>query len=145
MKIYTISTDYSPITGLRYCYESECSGEDFYHKCLNKWFYEAYVNNREHIKIILDGGEDGYGPSFRDESFGNLVYDFTLDVINEMLEIVAEGDDIWKEEIENQTFLDWEKRRKEKTEPDKYEEHPAWWRLVDGKLECKVWVSKKEE
>ena len=74
MKTYIISKDYSPFTGLRYCCKSEHSGEDFYHKKLNGWMKDAVENNEE-MTIVLDGGEDGYGPSFLDESFGNLVYE----------------------------------------------------------------------
>lgn len=68
MKTYIVSKDYFPLTGLRYCKRSAHSGEDFYHQKLNTWFADAY-ENQERISVVLDGGEDGYGPSFLDEAF----------------------------------------------------------------------------
>ena len=141
MKEYVLSVDYSPITGLRYCNESDFSGEDFYHRKLNAWFADAYQNN-EQVKIILDGGEDGYGPSFRDEAFGNLVYDFSLDIVKKILIIESPGEELWKEEIEENTFPDWEKRRTKKETPKQTESHDAWYRLIDNKLERKVWENE---
>ena len=138
MKEYVLSVDYSPITGLRYCNESDFSGEDFYHKKLNSWFADAYQNN-EQIKIILDGGEDGYGPSFRDEAFGNLVYDFSLDIVKKILIIESPGEELWKEEIEENTFSDWEKRRVKNKAPKQTDNHDAWYRLIGNKLVQKVW------
>lgn len=139
MKEYIVSVDYSSVTGLRYCDESDFSGEDFYHKKLNGWFADAYLRN-EPIKIILDGGEDGYGPSFRDEAFGNLVYDFSLEVVKRLLVIESPGEILWREEIEENTFPDWEKRRKEADAPKQKNNHPAWYRLVNGELKQEVWT-----
>lgn len=145
MKTYIISKDYSAITGLRYCKKSAHSGEDFYHKKLNGWFKDAYENNEE-ITIVLDGGEDGYGPSFLDESFGNLVYDFTLEVVKRLLHIDSTGDPEWGENIEEETFPDWEDNRIKHIDPIKTEDHEAWYRLTDNNvLEQKVWVDKEEE
>ena len=145
MKTYIISKDYYPVTGLRYCKKSSHSGEDFYHKKLNGWFKDAYENNEE-ITIVLDGGEDGYGPSFLDESFGNLVYDFTLEVVKRLLRIDSAGDPEWGENIEEETFPDWEDNRKKHIDPIKTEDHEAWYRLTENNvLEQKVWVEKKEE
>ena len=110
MKKYIVSKDYSPITGLRYCKKTSHSGEDFYHQKLNGWFAEA-VRSNEEITIILDGGEDGYGPSFLDESFGNLVYDFSLDVVKRLLKIDSSVDPDWGESLEEETFPIWEQNR----------------------------------
>lgn len=143
MKEYIISKDYSPLTGLRYSNKTDHSGEDFYHKCLNGWFKEAY-ENQEQIKIVLDGGEDGYGPSFLDESFGNLVYDFTLEEVNKWLVIDSSVEPDWKEEIETETFPIWEDLRKKGEKPIKTEAHEAWYRLDDGILEQKVWINPKQ-
>lgn len=144
MKTYIVSRDYSLYTGLRYCKRSDHSGEDFYHTKLNAWFASAIENNEE-ITIVLDGGEDGYGPSFLDEAFGNLVYDFTLDVVRRWLHIDPEGDSEWGEGIEEETYTIWEENRKNQVEPVKTEDHDPWYRLVDGVLVKKVWIQKSEQ
>ena len=105
-----------------------------------RWFVDAF-RNKEQCKIILDGGEDGYGPSFRDEAFGNLVYDFSLDIANKYLILESPGEELWKEEIVENTFPDWEKRRLEKDEPKQTEAHSVWYRLVKDKLELQIWKS----
>lgn len=144
MKTYIISKDYSPLTGLRYCNRSDHSGEDFYHQKLNGWFKEAY-ETKEQMRIVLDGGEDGYGPSFLDESFGNLVYDFSLEEVNKWLVIDSEVDPDWQDAIEKETFPIWEELRIKGTQPEKTEDHEAWYKLVDGKMEQKVWVTPKKD
>lgn len=143
MKTYIVSKDYSPLTGLRYCKRSSHSGEDFYHQKLNQWFATAYSNN-EQITIVLDGGEDGYGPSFLDEAFGNLVYDFGLAAVNKLLVIDSSIDPEWGESITEETFPVWEKNRISKREPLKTEDHSPWYRLVNDKLENKLWINKSE-
>ena len=144
MKKYIVSKDYSPLTGLRYCNRSAHSGEDFYHTRLNSWFASSY-QDQEEMTIVLDGGEDGYGPSFLDEAFGNLVYDFSLDVVKRWLHIESSGDAEWGESIENETFPIWEQNRKNNEEPVKTEEHEAWFKLLDGSLERNVWVHKSDQ
>ena len=139
MKTYIISKDYSPLTGLRYCNRSDHSGEDFYHQKLNGWFKEAY-ETKEQMKIILDGGEDGYGPSFLDESFGNLVYDFSLVEVKKWLVIDSTIEPDWQEAIENETFPAWQELRDSGKRPIKTENHTAWYRLEDGELKQKIWL-----
>lgn len=138
---YIVSVDYSPITGLRYCSRSNHSGEDFYHQKLNSWFKDAYTNEEELI-IVLDGGEDGYGPSFLDEAFGNLVYDFSLEIVNKWLKIDSIGDPEWGENIERDTFPIWEANRINQMKPTKTEDHEEWWRYINGELKKDIWVSK---
>ena len=144
MKTYIVSRDYSSFTGLRYCKRSDHSGEDFYHTKLNDWFAAAF-ENKEEITVVLDGGEDGYGPSFLDEAFGNLVYDFSLEVVNRWLHIDSEGDPEWGESIEDETYTIWEENRKNRIEPVKTEDHEPWYKLIDGTLEKKVWVQKTNQ
>lgn len=144
MKRYIVSQDYSPITGLRYCKKTTHSGEDFYHQKLNAWFAEAIQENDE-LLIVLDGGEDGYGPSFLDESFGNLVYDFTLDEVKKRLHIESSVDPDWGESVYEETFPVWEQNRIDGIEPEKTADHEPWYRLVNGKLEQKVWVAKSQQ
>lgn len=143
MKTYFVSKDYSPFTGLRYCNRSEHSGEDFYHQKLNAWFAEAY-QGREVIMIVLDGGEDGYGPSFLDEAFGNLIYDFSLRVVKDYLKIDSSSDQDWGDRILTCTFPAWEQNRIKDIEPLKTEQHEPWFRLRNDSLEKKVWVCKSE-
>lgn len=143
MKEYIVSVEFSTITGLRYCSESDFSGEEFYHKLLNGWFAEAF-SKKEQFKVILDGGEDGYGPSFRDEAFGNLIYDFSKAEVERWMVLEAPGDDLWREDIVDYTFEEWEERRKSGAKPKKTENHPEWYRLDNGQLDKKVWINKNE-
>ena len=144
MKTYIVSKDYFPLTGLRYCKRSAHSGEDFYHQKLNAWFADAY-ENQEIMSVVLDGGEDGYGPSFLDEAFGNLVYDFGLEIVKQWLIIDSSGDPEWGESIETETFPIWEENRKKGIVPLKTEEHEEWFKVEGGKLEKKVWIHKTEQ
>lgn len=134
--IYNIANSYSAMTGLRHCKISEFSGEDFYHKQLNELFKEACEKN-EVLTIDLDGSLGGYAPSFLDEAFGNLVYDFGLDLVKRWLEIKSEQGNQWLELIHKGTFPDWEKRRKENKPPTYTEEHPARYVFVDEKMKQK--------
>ena len=92
------------------------------------------------MKIVLDGGEDGYGPSFLDESFGNLVYDFSLVEVKKWLVIDSTIEPDWQEAIENETFPAWQELRDSGKRPIKTENHTAWYRLEDGELKQKIWL-----
>lgn len=137
MKEITILNSFSEFPGLRNCSISDNSGEEFYHKVLNKEFTSAY-NTGEKLKIDLDRTA-GYASSFLDEAFGNLVFDFTLSIVEKNIEVVSNQEPHWKEMIENKTFPQWEKRRKEKENPKVTKEHEAWYRLIDNKLQLNVW------
>lgn len=136
---YCIPEEYSDITGLRYCSVSDFSGEDFYHKVLNTKFYEAY-SQKEPLELILDGSQDGFGPSFLDESIGNLVYDFSLAIVEKLLKVISNTDGQWLKMIEEKTYPKWEQRRLDKKQAMVTELHPAWYRLIDGNIETDVWV-----
>lgn len=140
----TVNTDYSEVTGLRYCNISEHSGEDFYHKCLNEKFAEAYSKNEELI-LDIDGTEDGCGPSFIDESIGNLVYDFGLKIVKSLLNVISNSEPMWIEMIENETYPQWERRRLEGKEAKVTEKHSPWFRLVDNTLQRNVWITSDVE
>lgn len=131
-----IYKDFSDTPMLRYCSLSESSGEEFYHSVLNKAFKECYEKN-EKLIVNLDFTE-GYAPSFLDESFGNLVYDFSLDVVNSHLTIISSEEPFWIDRI-NTFCANWEKRRKHGERPTVSKEHEAWYRLINGKIELKVW------
>lgn len=124
--------EFSEYPGLRHCSISDDSGEEFYHKILNKSFKEAY-EKREMLVINLDDTA-GYAPSFLDEAFGNLVYDFGITTVNNFLEIVSVQEPDLKEMILNETFKQWEQRRKNQDVPKKTDTHPSWFRLVNGSI-----------
>ncbi len=134
-----ISEIFTRYTGLRHCSISDNSGEEFYHKILNNLFYESLLEGKK-LEIILDGNR-GYSPSFIDESFGNLVYDFTLEKVKNNLEIVSNDIPMWKDSIINKTFPLWENRRKNNDSPKKTAKHEDWWVFID-KTFIKINTSK---
>lgn len=140
-KIYFSVIDYSQSPGPRYCTQGDDSGEDFYHQKLNALFADAY-NNGSILVVTLDGA-DGYASSFLDEAFGNLVYDFGANTVLQHLEIVSNDEDVWRTMIKDETIPEWEKRRGNNEEPKVTAEHDSWYRIVNGKLEKKNWITKK--
>lgn len=138
---FNIHRDFSEDTGIRHSKYSETSGEDFYHERLNGIFYECFVKNEE-LRLVLDGGDDGYTPSFLDESIGNLVYDFTLEVVKRLLVVVSTWEPYWIALIEKKTYLKWEERRINGEQAKITKEHGPWYRLVNGIPEHRVWITK---
>lgn len=139
-KKYFSVIEYSQSPGPRYCAQGDDSGEDFYHNKLNALFADAYKENS--ILVITLDGADGYASSFLDEAFGNLVYDFGLEIVKKHLEIVSNDEDVWIEMIENETFQEWEKRRAKSEQARITADHDAWFRLVNGELVEGKWISK---
>lgn len=140
-----IIKDYTPHTGLRYCTISENSGEDFYHKKLNPLFKQA-LENKEHLILYFENlPEEGFSPSFVDEAIGNLVYDFTADIVTKYLEAKSTIAPHVIYQIEYSTIPNWEKRRKEGIAPKKTIEHEAWYRIINGKIESKVWIHSSND
>ncbi len=113
--------DYSMSPGPRYVNQGCASGEDFYHKVLNKNFAEAYQKGLKLI-VVLDG-VDGYASSFLDEAFGNLVYDFGVNAVEGILIIESKEEPEWITMIETSTFNEWEKRRENNDSPKYSVEH----------------------
>ena len=142
--VFNIHKDYSEDTGIRHSKYSETSGEDFYHDKLNEIFYLCYTQSEE-LQLVLDGGDDGYTPSFLDESIGNLVYDFTLEVVKSLLRIISTWEPYWVDEIEKKTYPKWEERRKKGEQATITKAHEAWYRLKDGKFEKQVWITYTEQ
>lgn len=136
---FNIHRDFSEDTGIRHSKYSETSGEDFYHERLNRIFYECFIKNEE-LRLVLDGGDDGYTPSFLDESIGNLVYDFTLDVVKRLLVVVSTWEPYWIALIEKKTYPKWEDRRLKGLQAKITKEHDPWYRLVNGTPVKKVWI-----
>ncbi len=81
----------------------------------------------------------GYASSFLDEAFGNLVYDFTLANVKKLVEIISSQEPHWKNMIENETYLQWEDRRKQSKGPKVTQLHNAWFRLINGEIVESVW------
>lgn len=135
----SVARDYSENTGMRYCNLSEHSGEDFYHTFLNAKFAEAFMND-ESVELNIDGTDDGVGPSFLDESVGNLVYDFTLEVVKQRLTIISTEQPHWIEMINTETYPMWEGRRLDKRQAKITEKHDPWYRLEEGKLVKNEWI-----
>lgn len=136
----SILNDFSEYPKLRYCNLSDNSAEKFYHDKLNHAFAEAYQN--QNILEVDLSNTAGYTSSFLDEAFGNLVYDFTLEVVEEFLTIVSSDEPYWIDMIKTQTFPQWEQRRKKGEAPKKTSTHPAWFKLLpQGELQSKIWIN----
>jgi len=137
MKTISVLEDFSEFPALRHCNISDESGEKFYHNVLNKAFKEAYEKD-EKLTVNLDATA-GYASSFLDEAFGNLVYDFTLDIVKSKIKIISEQEPHWKGMILNQTYPQWEARRKSKQQPKVTASHEAWFRLINNELKLEIW------
>lgn len=118
--------------GLRHCSISDDSGEQFYHDYLNKYFKEAF-EKKEILYIDLDD-TSGYAPSFLDEAFGNLVYDFSIKIVKKFIKIKSQQEPEWKDMLLNETFPQWQERREEKNAPEITSNHKAWYYYKDGKI-----------
>ncbi|MGO4708645.1 STAS-like domain-containing protein [Chryseobacterium sp. 2TAF14] len=137
MKVIEIHKDFSEYPGLRNCSLSDKSGEEFYHTMLNFSFYDA-ISSDEKLIVDLDL-TSGYASSFLDEAFGNLVYDFTKELVMQYLDIISLEEPHWKDMLINKTFIEWEKRRLEGNSPKVYIIHTPWYRYRNNKFELGVW------
>ncbi|MBK3516674.1 STAS-like domain-containing protein [Carboxylicivirga marina] len=138
--VVTVLNDFTEYPGLRHCKISDDSGEEFYHKVLNYAFKDA-LEKRTKLIVELDNTA-GFAPSFIDEAFGNLVYDFTLDEVKKTLEIRSNQEPSWVDTIKGPTYTKWEQRRISEDVPKITETHEPWYRLVKGQLELKLWLKK---
>lgn len=137
MKTLSVARNFSEYPGLRNCDISEDSGEKFYHDVLNTEFFKA-LQIKEKLTVDLDN-TTGYAPSFLDEAFGNLVYDFTLPIVKKFIEIISKQEPHWKNMIEQKTYPQWEQRRKNNESPRVTLSHPAWYRLTNDVISHNVW------
>jgi len=133
-----IRNDYNEYPGPRYCNQGTSSGEDFYHMKLNGAFANVFTEGKK-LEIDLDDTA-GYLSSFLDETFGNLVFDFTAEVVRAKIKIISVQEPDWEDMIMNDVIHDWENRRISNNFPKKTESHPEWFRLVNGQLIKKVWI-----
>lgn len=108
--------DFTANPGPRYIRQDKIgdstSGEAFYLQKLNRAFADA-LQNQKKLVLVLDG-VSGYPSSFLDEAIGELVFDFTLEVVKNTLEFDTL---IYKrrvKQVEEETYPQWEDRRKKK-------------------------------
>jgi len=118
--------------GPRYISQGDDSGEKFYHDVLNKAFYDA-VNSKKKLIVNLDS-TSGYASSFLDEAFGNLIFDFGKELVENNVEIISNEEPEWKDMIFKETFAEWESRRENNQKPTKSERHEKWYRYIDKKF-----------
>ena len=72
------------------------------------------------------------------------IYDFSLDKVKSSISIVSEEEPEWKDMIENESFNEWEKRRKDQREPEKTVNHPAWYKYNGSEYAQRVWIQKSK-
>lgn len=133
-----IRSDYNEYTGPRYCSQGASSGEEFYHTLLNASFVKAYQKDQSLVVDLDDTA--GYLSSFLDEAFGNLIFDFSAEIIRPRLKIISIQEPDWETMILNEVFSDWEKRRLNDVPPKKTIDHSAWYKLIDNQLISKIWI-----
>ena len=112
-------------TGLRHANVSEKSGEEFYNTILNERFKDAA--QKKYVIIVDLDGIRGYSPSFIDEAFGNLVFDFGVNMVKRFLKIKSDDKPYWITAIEKETYKVWEERRMNGKKPVKTISHNEWW------------------
>lgn len=135
----SIAKDFDKYPGLRtYDISREKSGEYFYHQILNEKFYEALTTNKK-LVVNLDGTA-GYPPSFIDEAFGRLVYDFGADLVKCHLEIISDEEPIWRDAIFGKTLTNWTERKAESRAPQITEEYSRapWWHISKAENPIKI-------
>lgn len=125
--------EFSEYPGLRHCSISDKSGEEYYHKIMNKTFKDAFEKGKK-LTVNLDGTA-GYATSFLDEAFGNLIFDFGEENVKKFIVIESYQEPDLKEEIEQKTYPQWEQRRKNRDNPKKTCDYTSRFRLVEGKVE----------
>jgi hypothetical protein len=103
--------DFSEYPGPRYISQGLDSGELFYEEVLKDSFNEA-VEKKIDIVVDLDYTA-GYSPSFIDEVFGNLVYDFDWIEIENRLKIKSDQEPDWNQVILEKVFPQWRKKKNE--------------------------------
>ena len=46
--------------------------------------------------------------------------------------------------LENESFNEWEKRRKDQREPEKTIDHPSWFRYNGSEYLQRIWIQKSK-
>ena len=108
--------DFTENPGPRYIRQDKVgestSGEAFYLQILNETFAQAYKDNKQ-LVIELDG-VSGYPSSFLDEAIGELVFDFTLEIVEKYLDFDTHMYKRRVAQVKEETYPQWEERRKNK-------------------------------
>lgn len=125
--------DFTEAPGPRFINQGEHSGEQFYVEVLNEKMAQCIRENKE-LDILLDGTA-GYPSSFLDQAFGELVYDFTKEIVEHRVHIITVVNRRRKIKLESETYPQWEEKRK-KTPDLKHEsqEFELYFIDKDGKL-----------
>lgn len=125
--------DFTEAPGPRFINQGEHSGEQFYVEVLNGKMAQCIRENKE-LDVLLDGTA-GYPSSFLDQAFGELVYDFTKEIVEQRVHIITVVNRRRKVKLESETYPQWEEKRK-KTLDLKHEnqEFELYFIDKDGKL-----------
>ena len=106
--------DFTETPGPRYIRQDKIgesnSGEAFYLQTLNEAFSQAYKENKQ-LVLELDG-VSGYPSSFLDEAIGELVFDFTLEIVEKYLDFDTHMYKRRVAQVKEETYPQWEERRK---------------------------------
>lgn len=102
--------DFTEYPGPRYILQGEDSGEKFYLDFVKPAFEKA-LENKGILEIDLDYTA-GYAPSFIDETFGNLVYDFNMQSIRDHIKIKSDDEPHWIDLINDDIYPKWLKKKK---------------------------------
>ena len=97
--------DFSDNPGLRYVYQSDYSGEEYYNQILQPTFHQT-IDDNAILEINLDGVR-GYASSFLDEIFGRLVLEFGVKCVKDRVKIISMEEPHWIDMIEKQTYIKW--------------------------------------
>lgn len=114
------------------------SGEAFYINVLNKEFKECYEEKK--MLILCLDGVSGYPSSFLDEAIGELVYDFRLDNVKQLLDFETRMHKKRVNQVKEETYIQWEKRR---TQNEKVNHSPninkeIFYLSLSGRIEIKT-------
>ena len=131
-KITVRVLDFAEAPGPRYAIWGNHSGEEFYVKVLNSAMAECVRDNKL-LEVLLDGTA-GYPSSFLDQAFGELVYDFSVKIVKERVEIVTVINRRRKMKIESETYPQWEGRRKRQDYTHHGQEHFLFFIDENGQL-----------
>lgn len=100
--------DFTEYPGPRYIKQGFDSGEKFYQDFIKKEFTRA-IEEKKELWVDLDFTA-GFPPSFIDETFGNLVYDFPLPEITKRLKIKTEEEPDWNDVVFKKVIPNWKKK-----------------------------------
>lgn len=108
--------DFTEDPGPRYIRQDKegamTSGEAFYLEVLNSAFMTCY---RDGIKLVLSlDGVSGYPSSFLDEAIGELVYDFSQEVVSNILQFDTRFFKRRVAQVVEETYKQWNQRRKDR-------------------------------